>query len=123
MTLGDFKKLEVWRRSHQLAVSVYHATTSFPSGERYGLTGQLRRAASSIPANIAEGCGRRTDNELGRYIRICLGSATELEYHLLLAKDVGCLQPSMYESLNADALEVQSMLVGLMRRVGKRASS
>ena len=115
--MGDFKKLKVWQKSHQLALAVYRGTASFPDQERFGLTGQLRRAAASIPANIAEGCGRGTDNELGRYVRISLGPATELEYHLFLARDLERLPPSMYESLSAATLEVQSMLAGLIRRV------
>jgi four helix bundle protein len=115
--MGDFKNLKVWQKSHQLALAVYRSTAGFPDRERFGLTGQVRRAAASIPANIAEGCGRGTDNELGRYARISLGSATELEYHLLLARDLGYLSPPMYESLSPATLEVQSMLAGLARRV------
>ena len=99
--MGDFKKLKVWQKSHQLVLAVYTSTTGFPDRERFGLTGQLRRAASSIPANIAEGCGRGTDNE----------------YHLLLARDLGLLPSPVYEALNAASLEVQSMLAGLSRRV------
>jgi four helix bundle protein len=119
--VGDFKKLKVWQKSHQLALAIYRSTTGFPDRERFGLTGQLRRAAGSIPANIAEGCGRGTDSELRRYVQISLGSATELEYHLLLAGDLGLLPSPVYEPLNAAGLEVQSMLAGLRRRVGKTA--
>ena len=115
--MGDFKKLKVWQKSHQLALAVYKSTAGFPAQERYGLTGQLRRGCASIPANIAEGCGRGTDNELGRYVRISLGSATELEYHLLLARDLGHLSASVYDLLSTATLEVQSMLAGLGRRV------
>jgi len=115
--VGDFKKLKVWQKSHQLALAVYKSTAAFPVQERYGLTGQLRRASTSIPANIAEGCGRGTDNELGRYVRISLGSSTELEYHLLLAKDLGHLSLSEYDLLRISTLEVQSMLAGLSRKV------
>jgi four helix bundle protein len=125
--VGDFKKLKVWQKSHQLALAVYKSTVGFPDQERFGLTGQLRRSAASIPANTAEGCGRGTDNELGRYVRISLGSATELEYHLLLARDLGRLATPVYDSLSADTLEVQSMLAGLSRSVkrvgGIRSSS
>jgi four helix bundle protein len=125
--VGDFKKLKVWQKSHQLTLEVYKSTTVFPDRERFGLTGQLRRAAASIPANVAEGCGRGTDNELGRYVQIGLGSATELEYHLILARDLGILPLPAYESLNAATLEVQSMLAGLSRKVrrgrGPRATS
>ena len=115
--MGDFKKLKVWQKSHQLALEVYKATAAFPAQERYGLTGQLRRASASIPANIAEGCGRGTDNELGRYVRISLGSSTELEYHLLLARDLGHLPRSEYDLLSTATMEVQNMLAGLSRKV------
>jgi four helix bundle protein len=115
--MGDFKKLKVWRRSHDLTLAVYHCTMSFPDHERFGLTAQLRRAAASVPANIAEGCGRRTDNELARFLRISLGSATELEYHLLLARDIGLLTPEFHDSLSLSVLEVQNMLAALERRI------
>jgi four helix bundle protein len=113
--LGDFKKLKVWQKSHQLVQAVYNETSKFPEDERFGLTSQLRRAAASIPANLAEGCGRRTDRELDRFVRISLGSATELEYHLILAKDIGCLAPARYEILASITADVQNMLVGLRR--------
>ena len=113
--MGDYKKLKVWQKSHRLAVAVYKATVGFPADERFGLTSQLRRAATSIPANLAEGCGRRTDKELDRYVRISLASATELEYHLMLARDVGCLEQATHDSLALAALEVQNMLSGLRR--------
>jgi four helix bundle protein len=101
--MGDFKKLEVWQLSHSLACDVYRSTVGFPKTEAYGLTSQLRRAAASIPANIAEGCGRSGDVEFGRFVRISLGSATELEYHLLLSKDIGLLDESTHVRLSAQA--------------------
>src|SRR4051812_12207735 len=115
--MGNFKKLKVWQRAHALVLDVYRCTVSFPDHERYGLTTQLRRAAASVAANIAEGCGRRTDNELARYVRISLGSATELEYHLLLARDIGLLPRELYDALCLSALEVQNMLAGLQRKL------
>jgi four helix bundle protein len=93
--VGDFKKLKVWQRSHELTLAIYKSTAGFPGHERFGLTGQLRGAAASIPANIAESCGRGSDNELARYVRISLGSATEMEYHLLLAKDISVASPHL----------------------------
>ena len=113
--MGDFRKLEVWQVAHKVACEVYRATANFPKTEAYGLTSQLRRSAASIPANIAEGCGRRGDAEFGRFVRISLGSATELEYHLLLSHDVGFLPASPYESLSAHVVRVQGMLAGLSR--------
>jgi four helix bundle protein len=117
--VGDFRKLEVWQVAHKVACEVYRETTSFPKTEAYGLTAQLRRSAASVPANIAEGCGRRGDAEFSRFVRISLGSATELEYHLLLSHDVGFLSASPFESLSAQVLRVQGMLAGLNRALKK----
>lgn len=85
--MGDFKKLAVWEKAHRLTLAVYRASGSFPKDELYGLMSQIRRAAASIPTNIAEGSGRGGDRELVRFLHIALGSANELEYQLLLAKD------------------------------------
>ena len=104
--MGDFKKLDVWKAAHALACSVYRYTGSFPKTEAYGLASQLRRAAASIPANIAEGCGRNGDVEFSRFIKISLGSATELEYHILLSRDVGLLDDSTYEQLSDEARKI-----------------
>jgi four helix bundle protein len=84
----DFKNLKVWVKAHQLTLIVYRTTIAFPKEEIYGLTSQLRRAASSIGADIAEGCGRRSDGEMRRFLQIARRSANELEYHLLLARDL-----------------------------------
>jgi four helix bundle protein len=118
--MGDFKKLEVWQLSHSLACDIYRSTVGFPKTEAYGLTSQLRRAAASIPANIAEGCGRSGDVEFGRFVRISLGSATELEYHLLLSKDIGLLDGDTHLRLAEKATRVQGMLAGLRRALGNR---
>ena len=83
--MRDFRELKVWEKSHRLVLDVYGATGGFPREESYGLTAQLRRCSVSIPANIAEGCGRSGDAELGRFMLISMGSASELDYHLLLA--------------------------------------
>jgi four helix bundle protein len=87
--MGDFKKLEVWRRAQNLAGTIYQLTNRFPTTERYGLSSQMRRAAVSVTANLAEGCGRQGDTELRRFVRISLGSLSELECELLLAADLG----------------------------------
>jgi four helix bundle protein len=113
--VGDFKKLEVWQVAHKVACAVYRETAGFPKTEAYGLTAQLRSAAASIPANIAEGCGRHGDTEFSRFVRISLGSATELEYHLLLSHDIGLLKASTFESLSAQVVRMQGMLAGLNR--------
>jgi four helix bundle protein len=123
MSVGDFKKLDVWQLAHNVACEVYRETARFPRTEAYGLTAQLRRSAACIPANIAEGCGRRGDVEFGRFVRISLGSATELEYHLLLSRDVGLITPSTHESLSAQVLRMQGMLAGLNRVLKRPAGT
>ena len=90
--MKDFRKLEVWEKAHALTLSVYHAADPFPREELYGLTSQIRRAAVSIPTNIAEGCGRGSEAELARFLQIAMGSASEVEYELLLARDLGFLK-------------------------------
>jgi four helix bundle protein len=96
----DFKKQKVWEKSHSLTLAIYRATDTFPKNEVYGLTSQIRRASASIPANIAEGCGRQGDAEFGRFLHIAMGSACELEYHLLLGRDLGFLNDPDYEKLS-----------------------
>jgi four helix bundle protein len=113
--MGDFKKLEVWQVAHSLACEVYGATRSFPKTEAYGLTSQLRRATVSIAANIAEGCGRKGDNEFRRFLKISQGSAAEVEYHLLLSRDVGLLEDATYAQLFTQVGRVQCMLARLTR--------
>ena len=96
----DFRELKVWQKAHQLTLAVYELTATFPREELYGLTAQLRRAGSSIAANLAEGCGRNGDAELARFCSIAMGSASELEYHLLLARDLKLIQPKDYDALD-----------------------
>jgi four helix bundle protein len=113
--VGDFRKLNVWREAHALALEIYRVSRAFPVEERYGLTAQMRRSAASIPANIAEGCARNADKELSRFVRISLGSAAELVYHLLLARDIGLLDPQTFNLLTRQASGVESMLATLER--------
>lgn len=100
-----------------MTLAVYKATTTFPRDELYGLTSQTRRSCSSIPANIAEGCGRGGDAELARFLQIAMGSASELEYHLLLARDLGFLNGSDYEQLTGEATEVKRMLTSFIQKL------
>jgi four helix bundle protein len=120
--MGDFKKLDVWQAAHSLACEVYRNTGTFPKTETYGLTAQLRRSAASIPANIAEGCGRNGDAEFSRFVRISLGSATELEYHLLLSRDIGLLDAPTHARLSAQAVRIQAMLNGLRSALNPHGS-
>lgn len=119
--MQDFKQLKVWQRSHQLTLEVYQATQSFPKEEMYGLTSQVRRAAASVPANIAEGCGRETETELARFLDIAGGSANELEYHLLLARDLGYLDRAAHDRLNGIVVETRRMLSSFTARVEAEA--
>jgi four helix bundle protein len=95
--MKDFKELKVWSKAHELTVAVYNITRAFPHDEMYGLTSQMRRSAASIGANIAEGCGRRSDGEFARFLQIARGSASETEYHFLLAKDLKFMSEKDYE--------------------------
>ena len=115
--MKDFRNLEVWQKAHQLTLSAYRATRTFPSDERFGLSGQIRSAASSIPANIAEGCGRRGDAEFHRFLQIAMGSASELEYHLLLSHDLQYLDAKDHKELSDEAVRVKRMLASLIRTV------
>ena len=108
--MKDFQTLKVWHKAHNLTIRIYQTTKSFPKEEIYGLTSQIRRASSSIGANLAEGCGRNTDKELARYVQIAQGSAYEVEYHLLLARDLNYLDKQTYEEYKTAILEIQKML-------------
>ncbi len=113
--MRNFKELKVWKRSHRLALEVYKATARSPRDELYGLTAQIRRSGASIPANIAEGCGRGGNADLARFLQIATGSATELEYHLLLAHDLDLLDTSDYGRLSNEVTEIKRMLTSFIR--------
>ncbi|HKI27551.1 MAG TPA: four helix bundle protein [Candidatus Sulfotelmatobacter sp.] len=115
--MTDFKQLKVWRKAHEMTLDTYRVTAAFPKEEMYGLTSQLRRASASIGANIAEGCGRRSDGEMCRFLQIARGSASEVEYHFLLARDLRFLDEKEFQKLTRQADELQRMLTGLMQSV------
>ena len=117
MPSRDFRRLKVWERSHRLTVEVYRATANFPREELYGLTSQIRRAGASIPANIAEGCGRDGNAELARFLQIAMGSASELEYHFILARDINLLGTADYERLTSEVTEIKRMLTSFIKRL------
>ena len=106
--MKDFRKLKVWENSHKLALNIYEVTKSFPDSEKFGLTSQLRRAATSVPTNIAEGCGFDSDAQLKRFLHIASGSTSETEYLIILAAELGYLQ-NMDELLN-EVNQVKKML-------------
>src|SRR6267142_6354230 len=115
--MKDFKELRVWQKSHELALFIYESSKSFPREEMYGLTSQLRRAAVSIGANIAEGCGRRSDGELVRFLQIARGSSSEVEHHLLLARDLKFLQAATHQDIEKKLQAVQRMLTSLVSSI------
>jgi four helix bundle protein len=115
--MQDFRNLVVWQKSHKLTLQVYAESAQLPPGIGWSLQSQLVRAATSVPANIAEGCGRAGDRDFRPFLRHSLGSACELEYHLLLARDLGFLSDGAYGLLNPQVAEVKRMLTGLIRRL------
>ena len=115
--LQDFKELKVWARSHQLVLAIYKSTAGFPRTEQFGVTNQVRRASASICANIAEGCGRNTSAELARFLEIAMGSASEVEYFLILARDLEYFNGDGFQKLYKDVTEVKRMLASLIQTV------
>ncbi|MBN1537233.1 MAG: four helix bundle protein [Anaerolineales bacterium] len=115
--MQDFHNLKVWERSHQLTLSVYKLTATFPKEEMYGITNQLRRASVSIPTNIAEGCGRVGDNEFARFITIAIGSASETEYLLILSNELGYMKQTDFDHLIKNLTEMKQMLISLLKKV------
>jgi four helix bundle protein len=113
--MQSFRNLKVWEKAHAVTIAIYTASRSFPQEELYGLTSQMRRASASIGANIAEGSCRKGDTEFGRFLQIAIGSASELEYHLLLARDLRVLEATDYERLSGEVVEVKRMLASLIR--------
>ncbi len=115
--MQDFRNLKVWEKAHALTLGVYKSSKTFPRDEMYGLTSQMRRASVSIGANIAEGSCRRGDTDFARFLQIAAGSASELEYHLLLARDLDLLNSADYQRLAEGAVEVKRMLASLMKKL------
>lgn len=115
--MQNYKDLKVWEKAHQFTLSVYRVSKSFPKEEIYGLTSQLRRAASSIAANIAQGCGKNTKNDFANFLNISLGSSNEAEYFVLLAKDLNHISLDEYDILIKMINEVKAMLIALIGKV------
>ncbi|HXS12083.1 MAG TPA: four helix bundle protein [Acidobacteriaceae bacterium] len=115
--MQEFRKLDIWKRAHELVLAVYRASQDLPKGEVFGITIQLRRAATAIPTRIAEGCSREASSEFIADLRKSVAASNELDYLLLLAKDLGYLKPGIYDSLNAETVEVRKMIYGLLRKL------
>ena len=115
--MQNYKDLKVWEKAHQFTLLIYESSKLFPKEEIYSLTSQLRRAASSIPANIAEGSGKNTQAEVAHYLNIALGSANESEYFLILSKDLKYLKQENFDTLFLLINEIKAMLISLINKV------
>src|SRR5579863_2785483 len=115
--MKDFRSMRVWEKAHLLVLDSYKVTNAFPKEEIFGLVSQIRRAAVSVAANIAEGCGKRGNGEFHRFLNIATGSASELEYHFLLSRDLQFLDQAGYERLQAAVVDVKRMLSSLIRKI------
>lgn len=116
-TMRDFRSLKVWQKAHNLTLDLYQATATFPQAHRFELTSQMQRAGVSIAANIAEGCGRSGEAEFAHFLNVAMGSASELQYHLLLARDLNLLNKQGYKRLEQQVAEVKRMLTSLIQRL------
>ena len=115
--MQNYKYLKVWSKAHYFTLQVYKLSEAFPKTETYGLTNQLRRASSSIAANIAEGCGKNTKADFANFLNILLGSANEAEYFILLVKDLNYLSFKNFEELSKLINEIKAMLIVLISKV------
>lgn len=115
--MKDFREYKVWEKSYSLTLAIYKKTASFPREELFGLTSQIRRSCASIPANIAEGCGRGSNRDFARFLQIAIGSSSELMCHLMLARDLKMMSLADYDTLSGRATEVKRMLTGLLQKV------
>ena len=121
--MRNYRDLQVWTKAHSITLDLYRISRGFPREEMYGLTAQLRRAASSIGANLAEGCGRRTSSELARFVRIAMGSASELDYHLLLCRDLGYMKDEDFKRVESELTEVRKMLTSFLNSIEAQIES
>ena len=115
--MRNFQELSIWQRSHQLTLKIYLLTRTFPNDELYGLTSQIRRSSASVPTNIAEGCGRNSDAELKRFLTIASGSISELEYQVLLSKDISYLPLNIYQELTTEIIEIRKMIYAFIQKL------
>lgn len=118
--MQDYRKLKVWEESHALALSIYKLIKTFPDSEKFGIISQMTRAASSIPANIVEGAGRNSQKEFKKFLFIARASSKELEYYLILARDLGYLSSLDYEPINMRINLLSKMLTNLIKEVNRK---
>jgi four helix bundle protein len=121
--MQDFRKLSVWQKAHTVSVNIYRLSTDLPRSGNASFISQVRRAAESIPANIAEGAGRGTDSDFARFLQIAIGSSTELESHLQFAADIGMIPPALFDARKGEVVEVRKMLIGLRKKLLSDQSS
>ena len=119
--MKNYKDLIVWKKAHAIVLYVYRQTAGFPKGEQYNLTSQIRRAATSIPTNLAEGCGKFTQLDFAKYLQIALGSSHEVEYLAFLSHELGYIKDDHYKNLNSQVNEVKAMLISLVIKVRKES--
>lgn len=117
--MKDFKQLMVWQKSHQFTLEVYAATKVFPKDESFGLVSQIRRSSSSIPTNIAEGCGRGSNADFAHFLQISMGSASEAEYQIILSRDLNYINEQTYTDLSSQVSEIKRMLTSLINKCKK----
>ncbi len=115
--MKEYKNLEVWKRAHRMTIDIYQLTKSFPKEEQYGLTSQLRRAMASVSTNITEGCGRNSQREFSRFLQISGGSASEVEYLILLTRDLKFIKESEYQKFVKEIISIQKMLHALIKMI------
>jgi len=115
--MRDFKKYDIWKLSHVFTLKIYELTKSYPKDETYGMISQIRRASSSIPTNISEGCGRDSDTEFNRFLTISLGSATEVEYLLLLSKELNYIEKDSFIILNEEINIIKRKIYSLKQKL------
>ena len=114
--MRDFHQLSIWQKSHQFTLDVYTLTRAYPKDELFGLTSQIRRSSSSIATNIAEGCGRGSDADFGRFLQMAMGSASESEYQILLSFDLNYIDENQFKQMNANVTEIKRMLSSLISK-------
>lgn len=115
--MKDFRKLNVWEKAHQNTLDIYKITKSFPVEERYGLTSPLRRAAVSVPTNIVEGSSRRTEKDFAHFLQISIGSSSEVEYLILLSKDLEFIDNDDYNKLTEEVVTTRKMLINFTKKL------
>jgi len=115
--MRDFRTYTVWQQSHKLVLAMYKLTKDFPSDEKFGIISQLRRASTSIPTNFAEGCGKNSEKEFARYLSIAYGSTSEVDYLMLLSKDLDYISPNDYESTKTEIVSIQKQLYVLIQKL------